>query len=588
MADESHELRKINWTQTFPFVRLFRTFEYSRNFTRLGLGLLAVLCIYAGGRVLDAIWIGSGGGVPTLNGMTEIEVAVANPGADLADGRLEAAEALERVEKRLEEADKESKQEDRDRLPAVVREAVDKEMKSIRDDDDKSESDKKAELERLAREADTVLCLLDGKDPRELPGGMTEPTRLTGLLDEDDRTALGRATNYFGVRADLEDLKPKGPFVSMLKYQMDCFSLAVRGAAAGRLGFSDGAMLGGVKRSFSGVVWLLTQRPLYAIVFGLLFVVVFGFFGGAISRHMAVQAARDESMGFGQTLGFARGKFGALLMAPLTPVGMLVLGGIVLWIGGLIAAIPAIGPILGSLAFGLSILGGLLLALTFIGLVLGGHMLWPIIAVESSDAFDAVSRAFAYVSQRLWNALFYALTLLVYGGLAFIMVRLIAMITLKMTHSLFGMGMSMFGAWEGARSYTMDALNAIWYMPKWAELSLLPTIGEPPFWGDFGLAPLSWAEGFASFVIAIWVYLFVSLVGAFVISFFFCGSTQIYTLLRKDVDATDYDEVYYEEEEELPGQAGTLPVVESPAPAEEKPESKPDEGGEGGESTPTS
>jgi hypothetical protein len=92
----------------------------------------------------------------------------------------------------------------------------------------------------------------------------------------------------------------------------------------------------------------------------------------------------------------------------------------------------------------------------------------------------------------------------------------------------------------------------MWTMPPWADLSLLPST-TTPFWGWFYNGPLTGSEWLSTFFFALWVFLLVGLVAAFVVSFFFCGSTQMYFLLRRDVDATDWDEIYYEEPAEEPG-----------------------------------
>ena len=50
-----------------------------------------------------------------------------------------------------------------------------------------------------------------------------------------------------------------------------------------------------------------------------------------------------------------------------------------------------------------------------------------------------------------------------------------------------------------------------------------------------------------------WVYLVIGLVGAFAISFYFSANTLIYYLMRREVDATDLDDVYVEEmDDEIP------------------------------------
>src|SRR5713101_4614579 len=60
MADESssssHVIRGINWRETFPFTQIFRAFRVAIHPTKLILALVALLAIYLGGRVLDAIW----------------------------------------------------------------------------------------------------------------------------------------------------------------------------------------------------------------------------------------------------------------------------------------------------------------------------------------------------------------------------------------------------------------------------------------------------------------------------------------------------------------------------------------------------
>ena len=103
-------------------------------------------------------------------------------------------------------------------------------------------------------------------------------------------------------------------------------------------------------------------------------------------------------------------------------------------------------------------------------------------------------------------------------------------------------------------------------------MALLPTVGGTPFWGLLDPAPMrtwSW-DGVAAFFFTVWIYTVVGFVGAFVVSFYYCGSTQMYFLLRKDVDATDYDEIYIERAEDFPagsepGGGSSLPVVDAGA-----------------------
>ena len=113
-------------------------------------------------------------------------------------------------------------------------------------------------------------------------------------------------------------------------------------------------------------------------------------------------------------------------------------------------------------------------------------------------------------------------------------------------------------------------LNALWMMPAWADLSLLPSTGDTPFWGTFFNGPLDGWESIGAGLLSMWVHLLISVLGAFVVSYFFCGSTQMYFLLRREVDATDFDEVYYEEPAG-PADAAIPPVPATVAPSDETP-----------------
>src|SRR4051812_1537633 len=55
MADDAR-LSGINWRQTFPFTNLFRSFRIAIHPSKLALGLVALLSLYIGGRLLDRLW----------------------------------------------------------------------------------------------------------------------------------------------------------------------------------------------------------------------------------------------------------------------------------------------------------------------------------------------------------------------------------------------------------------------------------------------------------------------------------------------------------------------------------------------------
>src|SRR5438874_13168948 len=56
MADDVQTVRRINWREALPFTHLFRAFRIAIHPSKLVLGLLALLGLYCGGRILDELW----------------------------------------------------------------------------------------------------------------------------------------------------------------------------------------------------------------------------------------------------------------------------------------------------------------------------------------------------------------------------------------------------------------------------------------------------------------------------------------------------------------------------------------------------
>ena len=118
--------------------------------------------------------------------------------------------------------------------------------------------------------------------------------------------------------------------------------------------------------------------------------------------------------------------------------------GLLMWIGGLGTAIPVLGEIFGPLIFPLALLGGFVIALVAVGATGGAALMWPTIAAEGSDSFDAISRSFSYVYNRPWRAIFYGLVLLIYGALCYVFLRFFVFLLLICTHVFVSWGVGMF------------------------------------------------------------------------------------------------------------------------------------------------
>jgi hypothetical protein len=78
---------------------------------------------------------------------------------------------------------------------------------------------------------------------------------------------------------------------------------------------------------------------------------------------------------------------------------------------------------------------------------------------------------------------------------------------------------------------------------------------------------LGGGSSLAAFLVAFWSYLLISMLGAFAISFYFSVNTIIYYLMRREVDATEMDDVYLEQPEEEFAETTPSAAATTPAPA---------------------
>jgi hypothetical protein len=318
-----------------------------------------------------------------------------------------------------------------------------------------------------------------------------------------------------------------------------------------------GALVEAVRSALMGFLWLMAMHPLYALIFLLASLAIWALFGGAVCRVAALHAARDERIGLRDALGFAKSKFPSFVAAPLMPVGIVILFGAMLFVGGLVGAIPAVGEVFAGVLFFLALIAGLIIAFVVIGAVAGFGLTFPTIAAEGSDAFDALSRSFSYVYQRPWRTALYIFVSTVYGAVCLLFVKLFVRLALWAVHTCVGVSMNWGAAYahDGAASTTIPGkLNALWHGPA--------LVGDTTFWGGFGphqFAHLSW---FAQLWFYLWIFTVVGFVGAFVVSFFYSASTLMYFLLRREVDATDLDDVYLEETPVAPPPPPAAPAAE--------------------------
>lgn len=242
---------------------------------------------------------------------------------------------------------------------------------------------------------------------------------------------------------------------------------------------------------------------------GLWGLAVWSLFGGMITRVAVVQFAADERVGFMAALRFAAAKWPAYFLAPLWPLLGIVLCAIGVFIPSLLANVNA-GLVLVGLIWPLALALGFVMAMLMLGLLFGWPLMAATISAEGTDSFDALSRSYAYVFQRPLHYLFYAVVASLFGALGWLLVANFTALIVTMTH------------WA-----------ASWAV---AEARMGTLAGSPGELGEIA--------GVGTGLIAFWVGCMKLLAVGFLYSYFFAAAACIYLLLRRNVDATEMDEVY--------------------------------------------
>jgi hypothetical protein len=187
-----------------------------------------------------------------------------------------------------------------------------------------------------------------------------------------------------------------------------------------------------------------------------------------------------------------------------------------------------------------------------LGLLVGGSFLWPAVAVEGSDGFDAFSRSLSYPLSRPWKWVLYAVIAVVYASICWVIVNVFIYVTLLITRAVVSFGTSPFGWWNrGDEAAPITKLEMLW-----------PIRGSNAWfvWPDTG--GFAWWEYISAFLIAAWVLLVIGLMWSFLASFYFSGSTVVYYLLRRDVDGINMDDVFIEQEDKAATEPAVSPVAQ--------------------------
>lgn len=310
------------------------------------------------------------------------------------------------------------------------------------------------------------------------------------------------------------------------------------------------------------LVWTFQYHLLYSVIFFAVTLAVLSLCGGAICRIAALQFAQGEKPGLTEAVHFSARKFYSLLTAPITPLAIIAVVGVSILLLGLVGNIPVVGELSVGVFLPLALLAAALIAIIAIGTLAGFNLMFPTIAYEDSDCFDAISRSFSYVYADPWRMGFYTLAATVYGAICYAFVRFFCYLLLQITRLFLQFGFLSQN----------EKLTQIWPAPNFTH-----------FLGAAEADPTSWSTKAGAFLVYVWVLVVVGLMVSFVISFYYSANTIIYALMRNRVDKTALDEVYTGSDEMAAQSA--LPI---PRPQAETTESEAQDAGQTREKSETS
>ncbi len=496
MAQENHPVRvdQIDWASALPFASMFRSFRMAIHPPKLLLALVLVVLLYLFGCVLDFAF-----------------------GSRVYSGELQAyaERSTERFDRWLENREN------------VVFDELDAALGFL-------SVDQKKEYTKLMR--------LRAKKPSDAPSldRVLEAAK-SDVSEHYRRIIYEQPDAESGLRVQRADrigqikaLRLRGIFEAALKFKIEAFRRLVQSASSFQFGLTnlasgthDNQTVVGALRDLVIVLpgWMFGRHLAFMCVWMLGAMALWALLGGAICRMAALQATRDESMAVTDALAFARGRWVWFFLAPLIPLILVLLVALVMAVGGLLFN-WYVTDIVAAVLFGLWLVGGLVIALILIGLTGGANLLYPAIAVEGTDAFDAISRTFHYVFFRPWQLVFYNLVALIYGAITYLFVGLVVFLVMSVVHRFTGVWVT--EALPGARTH-FDAI-----LPR-------PQIDQLAYEVDW--SRLDASAKVAAALVYVWSLLLVVMVAAYAISFYCSVNTWIYLLLRRAADGEDFDMV---------------------------------------------
>ena len=260
-------------------------------------------------------------------------------------------------------------------------------------------------------------------------------------------------------------------------------------------------------------LWQRIRVWLYFLCGGVFMLATWSIAAGAITRIAVMRLGREEGYGLKESVMYAVTRFGQYIGAPLLPLGAMVAFGFIVGLFSLLM-LADWGVFLAGIVWFLALAVGFVIAFLGVFLMFGWPLMWPTISCENSDPFDAISRSYAYVLQRPLNFVFYVAICVIFGALCWWVVNLFGETVIHTTN---------WAASWGAQTGQMEQIARV---------------------QSGAVEPESASIRYGSNMIYFWQGLVRTVVEAFSYGLFWVFASAMYLLLRKDVDETEFDEIY--------------------------------------------
>jgi ABC-type multidrug transport system fused ATPase/permease subunit len=326
-------------------------------------------------------------------------------------------------------------------------------------------------------------------------------------------------------------------------------------------------------------LWLFLTNPFRgmfsqvppSVFFYLLFcaiweLLVWGLIGGAITRIAALKFTRDEAPGLVAALQHAASKLPSYSLPPLVALGGAGVFAIQLVALGALMQLEVF-TLLIALIWIFVLMLGLLMAFLLLGVLVGWPLMWATISVEGTDAFDALSRSYAYTYHRPWRLLWYVLVVGLLAIVSMFVVKLFAATAINLGDWSIDWGLdnpTMQRVVRQVDDRNGDVPTTI------APPSVIETQdGVPPPVAAADTATAqdtarqedSRLQRWAKHAIFFWKSMMAALSAGYQAGFLWASAVGVYLLLRRDIDGVQTNEVYVDQDEHY----GLPPLAEDAA-----------------------